>query len=109
MIENRRFPRIQVSFPIECRSLLSRSYFYTVSKDLSLAGVKIITNEFLAKNNLLKININLINKMVNLKAKVAWCNKERASERYSTGLEFVEISSIDKEEISVFIDKVHNH
>lgn len=109
MVENRRFPRIQVSFPIECRSLLSRSYFYTVSKDLSLVGVKIITNEFLAKNDLLKININLINKMVNLKAKVAWCNKERASERYSTGLEFVEISPINREEISVFLDKVHNH
>ena len=108
MAENRKFPRVDVSFPIECRPLPEKSYFYTVSKDLSLGGVKIISNRFLPKNDTLKVSINLIDKVIDLKAKVAWCNQERMSERYSTGLEFVETNEQLKENLTSFLNRVFN-
>ena len=107
MGEKRKNPRIDVSFPLECKSLPSRNYFYTVSKDLSLSGTRILINEFIPKENLLKIHINLIDKVLDLKARVVWCNKEKTAERYSIGVEFVEISDVDKQELSGFLGKIN--
>lgn len=108
MSDKRKFPRVGVSFPVECRPLPARSYFYTVSKDISLGGVKIISNSFLPKNNLLKVNINLIDSMLELKARVAWCNRERLSERYSTGLQFVETTESSKKKLFQFLNRIFN-
>jgi len=108
MGEKRKNPRIDVSFPLECKNLPSRNYFYTVSKDLSSSGTRILINEFIPKDNLLKIHINLIDKVLDLKAKVVWCNKERVSERYSIGVEFVEICDADKDELCCFLGKINS-
>lgn len=108
MDDKRKFPRVGVSFPVECKTLPARSYFYTVSKDLSLGGMKIISNNFLPKDDTLKVNINLIDNMLNLKAKVTWCNKERLSERYSTGLEFIETPKNSKEKLFQFLNRIFN-
>lgn len=109
MINKRQYPRVGVSFPVECKALPSQSYFYTVCKDLSLGGVKIINNDFISTDDYLKININLIDKVINLKAKVAWCSKERVSERYSTGLTFVEMNQTTQKDLSNFLNKASNH
>lgn len=108
MVENRKFPRIGVSFPVECRFLPARKYFYTVSKDLSLGGVKIVSNCFLPKNDKIKVSINLIDNMLDLKAKVAWCNQERMSERFSAGLEFIETDEPSKKKLFSFLDRIFN-
>lgn len=105
--ERRTYSRIDISFPVECNILPKRNYFYTVSKDLSSAGVKILSNDFLSKGNFLKVNINLIDNVINLKAKVAWCNKERVCERYSAGLEFIEINEKDRVMLSDFLNKIN--
>ena len=108
MKNRRKDNRIDVSFPVECKALPSRTYFYTVSKDLSLGGTKILSNDLLKKNDTLKLNINLINAVLSLKAKVSWCNKERVSQRYTSGLEFVEITQPNLQELSIFLGKI-NH
>jgi c-di-GMP-binding flagellar brake protein YcgR len=106
-MERRRYPRVNVSFPVECEILHQKDYFYTVSKDLSMGGIRILSDKFLPKGNLVKININLINHIVGLKAKVAWCNKERITERYSVGLEFLETNEGDKKVLTSFLSSVY--
>ena len=104
--ERRRFPRIGISFPVECNLAPKKSYFYTVSKDLSSGGLKILTDTFLAKGSTIKINLNLINQLVPAKARVAWCNKERFGDRYAVGLEITEINQRGRQELSTFLRKV---
>lgn len=106
MAEKRKYPRINVSFPVECSVLPQRKYFYTVSRDLSLGGVKILSNIFLPKNDSFKLTINLIDKTLDVKAKVAWCNSERMIDRYSAGLEFIEINQTSHRGLSSFLDKI---
>ena len=103
MEDRRRSSRIGVSFPVECRFLPRRDYFYTVSKNLSLHGVKIISDNFLPKGDSSKVSINLVNRIVEMKAKVVWCSKERLSERFSAGLEFVEINDRNKKMLAEFL------
>jgi len=92
MDERRKAPRADISFPVECDVLPANSYFYTVSKDLSNSGAKIITDHFIPKGNTLKMHINIIDRVVAVKGKVAWCNKERTADRYTAGIEFLEIN-----------------
>ncbi len=94
--ERRKNTRAYVSFPLECNVLPGKGYFYTVSKDLSVGGARILCNEFLVKDNQLLLNINFIDKVMDIRAKVVWCNKERTSDRYYAGVEFLELSEDSK-------------
>jgi c-di-GMP-binding flagellar brake protein YcgR len=105
--ERRQHPRIGISFPVECKILPSRKYFYTVSKDLSLVGARIIANTFIAKDNFLTLSVNLIDRVLDLKARVVWCNKDRIAERYSAGLQFVEIDEKSQKDLSQFLNKIY--
>lgn len=102
--DKRKNLRSLISFPIECSILPSKEYFYTVTKDLSVGGVRILSDDFLSKNNCLKLNINLIDKVLGVKAKVVWCNKERVSDRYSAGLEFVEMPEENKTYLNSIVE-----
>ncbi|MDD4294066.1 MAG: PilZ domain-containing protein [Candidatus Omnitrophica bacterium] len=107
MDERRIEPRIGISFPVECDLAGKKSFFYTVSKDLSENGVKILTDDFLVKGENFKVNINLIDKIIRVKAEVMWCNKERLAERFSAGLRFVDVPSTSKRTITDFLCQVY--
>ncbi len=108
MNERRQFPRIGISFPVECKTLPTKNYFYTVSKDLSLGGVKVLTDDSIPKGKVIKVNINLIDEVLNLKAKVIWCNKEKMPKRHSVGLLFVEATNPVKEKLFEFLNKIYS-
>lgn len=109
-MENRRKGcRIPVSFPVACDLLPQRHYFYTVCKDLSTNGIKLVTDDFIPYNHHLKLNINLIDKIIALKAKVMWCSKQRYADRYYTGLKFMEISGVDKGYLKEFVTSTKNN
>ncbi len=103
MIQRRKQKRVKISFPIECDCLSHRNYFCSVSRDLSLTGIQTVNNSFIPKDSIVKININLIDRFVSLKANVIWSIKKRASERYSTGLEFIETTQAHKRHITHFL------
>ncbi len=107
MKEKRKYQRLPVSFPVECTQLPSRNYFYTVTKDLSLGGVKIISEDFLSRGGPFKVNVNLIDKVIDLEAEVAWCNTDR-QQRFSAGLEFKNLNESNRKELSRFIGSVSN-
>ncbi|OQX85026.1 MAG: hypothetical protein B6D55_08080 [Candidatus Omnitrophica bacterium 4484_70.2] len=53
-------------------------------------------------------NINLINEIVEAKAKIVWCSKEPYSERYQMGLCFLEMSRKNKEQLKAFLEKIYH-
>jgi hypothetical protein len=103
MDERRKNPRLEVSFPVECDAILKKKYFYTVCKDLSVDGIKILSNEFIAKNQDIKLNINLVDKVLGVKGKVMWCSREPVIERYAAGIRFEEISDDNKKYLSSLV------
>ena len=103
MKEKRKESRTMTSFPVACNTSKRRGSFYTVCKDLSSQGAKIITEEFVSCGNLFTLNIDLIEKIIGLKAQVCWCNKQHYSDRYNIGLKFVKIKNSDKTYLSNFL------
>lgn len=107
MEEKRKYPRYKLSFPIECKRPGFSQYFYTVTKDLSLGGARIVTNDFFPKDGIFKVSLNMVKQIFNFKAKVSWCNQERFSDRYSLGCEFIEIPQIYKNQYQNFLNTVN--
>ncbi len=105
--EKRRYPRYRFSFPIESQRANLPKYSYTVTKDLSLGGAKILSNEFVPKGITLKVSLNLIKHVFNFKAKVAWCNRDRFSDRYYLGYEFVEVPRFYKNRYGNFLATIN--
>lgn len=68
--------------------------------------MQIISNDFIPKDSLVKLTINFIDTLFTIKAKIAWCNKKRISERYNAGLEFIEMSQAHNQQISRSIDSL---
>ena len=103
MDNKRKEPRTLVSFPVACGLLPQRNYFYTVCKDLSSGGIRLISDDFMPRGNFLRINLNLIDRVIDLRAKVVWCNKQRYADRYYVGLEFTEVNKTNKTYLKGFL------
>jgi c-di-GMP-binding flagellar brake protein YcgR len=107
--ERRIEERIGISFPVECMVLPDRkSLFYTVSRDLSSRGAKILSDDFMGKGKEVKVNINLIHEVAEVKAEVSWCNKRSYSDKYYIGLRFTEISERHKKSINNFVNNLQH-
>jgi c-di-GMP-binding flagellar brake protein YcgR len=104
MEERRKYPRIITSLPAECTMINGKDYFYTVTKDISLGGAQLLSGHFIPKDSVLKLALNFIDSLITVKAKVAWCNKKRACERYNLGLEFVEVSPLSQRNITTALN-----
>jgi c-di-GMP-binding flagellar brake protein YcgR len=108
MKEKRQFSRVNISFPVEYKHGALKDYAYTVSKDLSVGGVKILSDSFIPKNNLLKVNINIIDKVLQMDAKTVWCSREKTFKRYSVGLRFIDTTELSKKALSRFLNTIYN-
>ncbi len=105
MEERRRYPRYDVSFPIECKRTGITRYFYTVTKDLSLGGVKLLSNDFIPKGEVFKSSLNLVKQVFDFQAKIAWCSREKYSDRYLAGVEFINMPNSYKKQYLSFLRK----
>ena len=72
----------------------SKHIYFSFTQDVSLDGIKIITDTQLPDDTLLgiKLLISATQKTLNLKGKVKWTKKYQDKELYETGLEFMETS-----------------
>ncbi|MCK5492536.1 MAG: PilZ domain-containing protein [Candidatus Omnitrophica bacterium] len=102
--ENRAYPRHKISLPVEYKTMSPKKYFYTVSKDISLSGINLIVEDSIAMNSQVKLNVNLINKIIPLEARVIWCHKQREAHRHYIGLEFSGVNSSLDNELLKFIE-----
>lgn len=107
ILERREAPRVAVSFPIKCVLLPERrKFFYTVSKDLSLKGIRIISKDFLIPGKKIMVYIDLIKEIAHVKAKVIWSNKVSYTEKYYVGLQFLEISRDNRQKLLNFLNEI---
>lgn len=69
-------------------------------KDISGCGIRIITNEKIDKDYLLKCELQLLNEeYINFEARVIWENKLDIGNYYEVGLEITHISKVAREKI----------
>lgn len=108
--EQRRFPRFHYSVPIKYRQKDEVTPTYTVTRDISIGGLKILTNRFIPRGTDMAIEIeiprdNVINAAVN----VIWSNRISHSDQYLSGVKFSEIDEVGKKNISELVSYALKH
>lgn len=105
--ERRQSQRIKINSPIEYRFLNSDKFQNSVSCDISEGGISFKTDGPVPVGTHLYFFAKLKNKPQPLYgiAKIVWSSKEPYSEKYRIGLEFLEVGSESKADISSIIYK----
>ena len=94
MNEKRKFIRILESAEISYRLISKVKLKGTLTKDISKGGLRFTVREFVPKDSILKIKINLkkIPLSFETTGRVKWIRRMPSSERFEIGVEFVEIT-----------------
>ena len=109
--EQRKSSRVGLIVPIEYKKLKAfpPSKKGSVTKDISVGGVRFTTDEFLSYTARLVLNIALPlpQRPVSAVSKVAWIKKLPFGEEYEIGNQFLEMSKDDKDRLSVYLDDLN--
>jgi len=111
-MENRKHQRIKTHIPIRYHKLRDGSGIQgdsSISKNLSLGGIRFRTSEFvsMACRLILELDIPMFTKPVKAISKVAWIRKTASGNDYEVGNQFLEMSKKDKELVSEYVDSLH--
>ena len=102
MQQNRHIPRWETNLTAYINLGEDKTPIACKIKDINLKGLQIILNKGLKINELLKLKIILLDKIIlNAHAKVAWHKTIDKANVY--GLSFIKISGTDREKISRII------
>lgn len=102
--EKRKFPRIRLHAPLRYQIRGTSESYNTVSDDISLSGLGITNDRFVAPKTPLMLEINVLSHILKPVAKIAWSSPLAHSDRYRLGVEFLELDEQEKNYLKDFID-----
>ncbi|MDP8234280.1 MAG: PilZ domain-containing protein [Candidatus Saelkia tenebricola] len=104
--DRREWPRVDVRLPIRFREVgeFGSSPIDSETQDVSEGGIKFNSGKFLPKNSKLVLNMNLTD-VNGMKAtvKVVWSARDSHTSMYETGVEFDNIPSEARGQLSHFV------
>jgi len=104
--EQRQSLRVSLYSPLRFQIKSSRKFGSTVSRDISLGGIRFLTDNFVpvGTSMILEVNLGDTPNIVNAIADVVWTQKLPHTDRYQMGLRFSEIGEPYHQEISDYIN-----
>lgn len=108
--EKRKSPRFVLGAPVEYRTLKGspETKRGSLSSDISVGGVRFITEEFLSltARMVLDVTLPLPERPFSAVSKIAWIRKLPAGDKYEVGSQFLEISKDDKNRLSNYMGRL---
>ncbi len=110
MDERRKFPRLAIDVNVSWKKVDNESAVaQDVTKNISEGGVCMMVYEPLRKGDAIELDFELpTSKVIHARGRVAWTDEfeiigDKVREKYDVGVEFTDISEIDREEIKKFV------
>lgn len=108
--EQRRFPRFNYSIPIKYRPQAQPAPLYTVTRDLSVGGLKMLTNNFMPRGTEVNLEVELPHlDLINAQGTVAWSSRINHSDQYLSGIRFTAIDETNRKNISDLVSYALRH
>lgn len=108
--EQRRFPRFHYSIPIKYHQQDQAVPAYTVTRDLSVGGIKLLANHFIPRGTGMQIEVDIPRlETINASAKVVWSSRISHTDEYLCGLNFSNLGETDKKNISELVSYALKH
>jgi c-di-GMP-binding flagellar brake protein YcgR len=109
--DKRKFPRLKLNCQIEIQPQMKKAPLATLTENVGVGGVCVIQNLPLERFSLCRMRLELQPNLpvIECTGKVVWIIERRepipTERRFDTGIEFVDISSADRERIRTFIQE----
>ncbi len=104
--EKRQSKRLKINLPISYEYLgRQKDFGETVSKDLSVTGLRMNMTSFFPPNSafLIRMRFPEVQKIVEGIARTVWSHRISFSDQYQTGLKFHEMSPVSKKWLEEYI------
>ena len=104
-VERRRWARLRSHVPVRYQDTKTQRFVETLSKDVSVGGLRCVTHEFLPASRELLVELSLRRAAPALKtrARVAWVQQIPHADQYCVGLEFLQLPQTAQEDIASYV------
>jgi len=101
--EKRRFPRIKVRLPLRYQVRGTPEFNNVITEDISLSGIGFASDKFIAPATKVMLEINALLHILTPIGRVAWTASSPHSDKYHSGVEFVQLDRNQKKYLQDFI------
>ncbi|HRZ14810.1 MAG TPA: PilZ domain-containing protein [Candidatus Omnitrophota bacterium] len=101
--DQRLFPRVKLKEPLHYRTRGVSDYNYTLLEDISLGGLAFLNSRYMPPQTQLTMEIKLLSKVLRPIGKVVWTSPVSHSDRFKTGISFIEFDDNEKKFLSEYI------
>jgi c-di-GMP-binding flagellar brake protein YcgR len=102
--EKRRFPRLKLNTPLRYQVRGAPKFDNALSDDISVGGISFVNQEFIPPETLVGLEIGILSKILSPVGKIIWSSPLPHSNRYRTGIEFLELDPQQKNFLSDYIN-----
>lgn len=103
MEEKRRFQRVKLQVPISYQAKGNLLLEKAISSDISLGGLNFIDYNFITPHTEINLEINISSRLLKPKSLVRWSMPLAHSDRYKSGIEFLELADEEKKYLEDFL------
>ncbi|TRZ49977.1 PilZ domain-containing protein [bacterium] len=101
--DKRRFPRLRIHVPVRYQVRGASEFSNVLSDNISLNGLGFIHDRFIPPATKIMLEINVLLNILNPTGRVAWSAPLPHSDRYLSGVEFLEMPLEQKRYLEDFI------
>lgn len=108
-VEQRLFPRIRIKEPIAYQIRGSHDFGHIQTDDISVGGVGFTSDRFIPPSTAVNLEINIASRTLRPIGKVTRSMPSSHTDRFKTGVSFVEFESDEKKYLSDYITMRRHH
>jgi hypothetical protein len=101
--EKRKDTRVNLSIPVHYQIRGTSDFSNTLSEDISVSGICFADNSFIRPDTHLVVEIALMSRILRAIGRVNWSSPIAHSDRYRSGVEFVDLGDKGKSFINDYI------
>lgn len=102
--EKRRSPRLKLTVPVRYQVRGKPKSNNVLTENISLGGIGLIDEKFIPPATTVMLEINLPSKVLNPVGRVTWSAPFPHSDRYHSGIEFLELDPDQKRHLSDYLN-----
>ncbi len=102
--KERQFPRIRFTTPIRVQVRGSGEFSRTVGENVSENGLCFVNDRFIPPSTPVMLEIEVLSRVLRPIGRIVWSTPFPRSNRYRSGMEFVEFDAGEKKFLSDFVN-----
>lgn len=102
--EKRRSPRIKLKTALRYQAIGACEFNNAICDNISIGGIGFINDRFIAPETRIALEINVSSRILYPTGRIAWSYALLHSDRYSVGVEFLEIKPKERDFLQDYVN-----